>query len=108
MADLRLALEIGDCGISTFPIVRKSVIYTYRDGELENYNNYTWLHGRKPIDYEDGADNVNGGGFHAPTNGGSAYPEPMDIDEEPIAWEGANTEDTSALDGVLDSCLAVP
>ncbi|KAI0383258.1 transcriptional regulator of RNA polII, SAGA, subunit-domain-containing protein [Hypomontagnella monticulosa] len=107
MADLRLALQIGDCGISTFPIIRKSVIYTYRDGELENYSNYTWLHDRKPTDYEDGADNVNGGAFSGPTNGG-IYPEPMEIDEEPITWEGANTEDTSALDSVLDSCLAVP
>ncbi|KAI1483001.1 transcriptional regulator of RNA polII, SAGA, subunit-domain-containing protein [Daldinia eschscholtzii] len=105
MADLRLALEIGDCGISSFPIIRKSVIYNYRDGELENYNNYTWLHGQKPRDYEDS--NVNGAGQNGPVNGG-AYPEPMDIDEEPISWEGANTEDTSMLDSVLDSCLAVP
>lgn len=105
MADLRLALEIGDCGISSFPIIRKSVIYNYRDGELENYNNYTWLHGQKPREFEDSA--VNGAGQHGPMNGG-AYPEPMDIDEEPIAWEGANNEDTSMLDNVLDSCLAVP
>ncbi|KAF3058350.1 Transcriptional coactivator HFI1/ADA1 [Daldinia childiae] len=105
MADLRLALEIGDCGISSFPIIRKSVIYNYRDGELENYNNYTWLHDQKPRDFEDAA--INGTGQHGPMNGG-AYPEPMDIDEEPIVWEGANNEDTSMLDNVLDSCLAVP
>ncbi|OTA87402.1 hypothetical protein M434DRAFT_23962 [Hypoxylon sp. CO27-5] len=108
MADLRLALEIGDCGISTFPIIRKSVIYTYRDGELEHYNNYTWLHGRKPKDYEDsGAETINGGGFKALTNG-NTYPEPMDIDEESPVWEGSNNQDTAMLDGVLDSCLAVP
>ncbi|KAI1140555.1 transcriptional regulator of RNA polII, SAGA, subunit-domain-containing protein [Hypoxylon sp. FL0543] len=108
MADLRLALEIGDCGISTFPIIRKSVIYTYRDGELEHYNNYTWLHGRKPKDYgESGTENINGGDFKALTNGGT-YPEPMDIDEAAPPWEGASTEDTMMLDGVLDSCLAVP
>ncbi|KAI0833105.1 transcriptional regulator of RNA polII, SAGA, subunit-domain-containing protein [Hypoxylon sp. FL0890] len=108
MADLRLALEIGDCGISTFPIIRKSVIYTYRDGELEHYNNYTWLHGRKPKDYEEsGTGIVNGGGFKALTNG-STCPEPMDIDEEEPPWEGASIQDTIMLDGVLDSCLAVP
>ncbi|KAI1380707.1 transcriptional regulator of RNA polII, SAGA, subunit-domain-containing protein [Hypoxylon crocopeplum] len=108
MADLRLALEIGDCGISAFPIIRKSVIYTYRDGELENYNNYTWLHGRQPRIYEDsGANNVNGRDTRAITNGG-AYPEPMDVDEEQTTWEGASSEDAMMLDSVLDSCLAVP
>ncbi|KAI2606487.1 transcriptional regulator of RNA polII, SAGA, subunit-domain-containing protein [Hypoxylon fragiforme] len=108
MADLRLALEIGDCGISSFPIIRKSVTYNYRDGELENFNNYTWLHGRKPKDYGDSNnDIVNGTGLHAPTNG-VAYPEPMDIDEEPPAWDGASPQDVSMLDNVLDSCLAVP
>ncbi|OTB08957.1 hypothetical protein M426DRAFT_316247 [Hypoxylon sp. CI-4A] len=108
MADLRIALEIGDCGISSFPIVRKSVVYNYRDGELEHYNNYTWLHGHKPTYYEDSSIvKINGGGPHAITNG-NTYPEPMEIDEEPPAWEGADIQDTTMLDGVLDSCLAVP
>ncbi|KAI0885500.1 transcriptional regulator of RNA polII, SAGA, subunit-domain-containing protein [Annulohypoxylon maeteangense] len=110
MADLRLALEIGDCGIGTFPIIKKSVIYTYRDGELEHYDNYTWLDGRKPIDYGDsGTDTINGtgSGVRALTNGG-IYPEPMDIDEEPATWEGTSPQDLSMLDSILDSCLAVP
>ncbi|KAI2625726.1 transcriptional regulator of RNA polII, SAGA, subunit-domain-containing protein [Hypoxylon sp. NC1633] len=108
MADLRLSLEIGDCGISAFPIVRKLVINTFRDGELENYTNYTWLHGRKPKDYGDPrVENVNGNKSRALTNGG-AYPEPMDIDEEEPTWDGAAPDDMMMLDSVLDSCLAVP
>ncbi|KAI1389935.1 transcriptional regulator of RNA polII, SAGA, subunit-domain-containing protein [Hypoxylon trugodes] len=107
MADLRLALEIGDCGISTFPIIRKSVIYTYRDGELEHYNNYTWLPGHKPMDDGDSNTNKINGGSRALTNG-DTHPEPMDIDEDPLSWEGAGNQDTSMLDGVLDSCLAAP
>ncbi|KAI1104781.1 transcriptional regulator of RNA polII, SAGA, subunit-domain-containing protein [Jackrogersella minutella] len=107
MADLRLALELGDCGISSFPIIKKSVIYTYRDGELENYNNYTWLNGIKPRDYGDSGTTINGSGSHAITNGG-AYPEPMEIDEESPTWDGASPQDMSTLDGVLDSCLAAP
>ncbi|CAJ2502515.1 Uu.00g099090.m01.CDS01 [Anthostomella pinea] len=96
MADLRLAMEIGDCGVSNFPLVRKSVVYNYRDGELENYDNYTWLHGRKPL------------GLDGPLTNGTAHPDAMDIDEEPSPWEGTDPQDLQALDSVLDSCLAIP
>ncbi|KAI5861234.1 transcriptional regulator of RNA polII, SAGA, subunit-domain-containing protein [Durotheca rogersii] len=108
MADLRLALEIGDCGLGSFPTVRKSVVYNYRDGELEHYSNYTWLHGHKPEDLERvGTGVVNGAGPDPLTNGGF-LPEPMDIDDEEMAWEGASPQDMSGLDSVLDSCLAAP
>ncbi|KAI1081070.1 transcriptional regulator of RNA polII, SAGA, subunit-domain-containing protein [Whalleya microplaca] len=106
MADLRLALEIGDCGISTFPIIRKSVIYNYRDGELDHYNNYTWLHDRMPIDYEQTSKGgVNGGSSLTLTNG-EIHGDPMDIDDDPLGWDGTTTQDISMIDDVLDSCLA--
>ncbi|KAI0015122.1 transcriptional regulator of RNA polII, SAGA, subunit-domain-containing protein [Xylariomycetidae sp. FL0641] len=98
MADLRLALDIGDCGLTTFPIVRKQVTYNYRDGELENYNNYTYMPGYKPSELD---------GSQQLTNG-AAHPDAMDIDEEPSPWEGTTGTDMQALNGVLDSCLAVP
>ncbi|KAI1341415.1 transcriptional regulator of RNA polII, SAGA, subunit-domain-containing protein [Xylariaceae sp. FL0016] len=100
MADLRLALEIGDCGISAFPTVRKSVVYGYRDGELENYDNYTWLHGCKPLllDEEKQA---------AVFQNGGAEPDAMDIDEEENPWEGTSAQDMQSVDQVLDSVLAV-
>ncbi|XXH03905.1 Microtubule-nucleating Tub4p (gamma-tubulin) complex component [Hypoxylon texense] len=113
MADLRLALEIGDCGINTMPILRKSVINNYRDGELEKYNNYSYLHGANPKkrNYDDFvAGGVNGDRPRQLTNG-SVYHgvdrDVMEIDEEPT-WEGADSTDASRLDNVLDTCLAVP
>ena len=108
MADLRLALEMGDCGLSQFPIISKQILYNYREGELENWDDYTWLDVRES--------SVDKGGITATTatNGdqkqilpnGIDHADQMDIDEE-IWWEGAEEQDMDFLDGVLDSCLAV-
>lgn len=107
MADLGLAMQIGDCNLGSFPIIRKSVMYAYRDGELDNHDNYTWLHGRKPRDYGDfEVDQICIRNLAAPTTK-VAYPEPMDIDEEPV-WEGATTQETLKFDAVMDMCLAIP
>ncbi|KAI1778160.1 transcriptional regulator of RNA polII, SAGA, subunit-domain-containing protein [Hypoxylon cercidicola] len=109
MADLRLALEIGDCGVNTMPILRKVVMNNYRDGELENYDSYSWLHGFNPRkrNYDDfAAGGVNGGHPRILTNGG-VHAEAMEIDDE-LTWEGADPTDASRLDNVLDVCLAVP
>ncbi|RYP57516.1 hypothetical protein DL769_009431 [Monosporascus sp. CRB-8-3] len=95
IADLRLALDIGDCHLSSFPAVTKSIIYNYREGELEHWNDYTYIDGHKSTIFED----VGIGGIES-------YPEPMDIDtEDHGGWEGAETTDLQALDAVLDSCL---
>ncbi|KAI3342146.1 transcriptional regulator of RNA polII, SAGA, subunit-domain-containing protein [Ustulina deusta] len=107
MADLRLALEIGDCGISSLPTIRQSVLHTYRDGELDHYNNYTYVpgHTQSRVDIEstlNGVDSSHSGGM---TNG--AAPEPMDIDEESI-WVGTSLQDMQTLDNVLDGLLAMP
>lgn len=106
MADLRIALEMADCGLANFPIISKSVIYDYREGELENWNDYTYLDGRESAaekeDVEMGG--INGKKPDALPNG--VHDDPMDIDNE-IYWEGADPTDGEFLDSVLDSCLAV-
>ncbi|KAI1113939.1 transcriptional regulator of RNA polII, SAGA, subunit-domain-containing protein [Nemania sp. NC0429] len=113
MADLRLALEIGDCGISLLPTIRQSVLHTYRDGELEHYSNYTYLpgHAVSRIDEEsapNGVNGVNGGPHPSGMVNGVAAPDPMDIDEEESLWAGTSTQDMLALDSVLDGLLAIP
>ncbi|KAK0619286.1 transcriptional regulator of RNA polII, SAGA, subunit-domain-containing protein [Immersiella caudata] len=114
MTDLRIALSIGDCGMSNFPVVARSVIYGYREGELENWDDCTWIDGHDRIvdisDVEMTGTAINGKGkaVNLP-NGVSSHhanPDAMDIDSEPW-WEGADVGDGDFLDGVLDSCLAV-
>lgn len=104
MADVRVALEMGDTGMSTFPILMSQIMYGYREGELENWNDYTYAHDRQP---DGSADD-----FLAELNGADVFELPngqadlMDIDSEPW-WDGAENADVEMLDGVLDSCLAV-
>lgn len=104
MADLRLALEMGDTGMATFPILMAQVIYGYREGELENWNDYSYVHDRQPVG---GAGDtfwgeIEGGEAVEITNGPG---DAMDIDTEPW-WDGAENHDMEMLDGILDSCLA--
>jgi transcriptional coactivator HFI1/ADA1 len=110
MADVRLALEMGDCGLANFPIITKSVIYAYREGELENWDDYTYLDGRQRVveeedDVEMGGMNGAGNG-HEPLPNGVGHGDQMDIDND-MWWEGADPGDGDFLNGVLDSCLAV-
>ncbi|CAK7272370.1 hypothetical protein SEPCBS119000_005088 [Sporothrix epigloea] len=43
LAEFRIALEMADCGLTQFPIVGHSLMASYREGELENWDNHTWL-----------------------------------------------------------------
>ncbi|KAI2640131.1 transcriptional regulator of RNA polII, SAGA, subunit-domain-containing protein [Xylaria nigripes] len=109
MADLRLALEIGDCGISSFPTIRQSVLHHYRDGELEHYGNHTYMFGYTPSRVDEvaapnGIDGNHAGG--SLTNGEEA--DPMDLDEEESTWPGTGAQDMQALNNVLDGLLAIP
>ncbi|KAI0434347.1 transcriptional regulator of RNA polII, SAGA, subunit-domain-containing protein [Xylaria sp. FL1042] len=106
MADLKLALEIGDCGISSLPTIRQSVLHTYRDGELDHYNNYTYVpgHTHSRIDDESVLNGVASSHSSGIPNG--AVSEPMDIDEE-STWAGASSQDMQALDNVLEGLLAI-
>ncbi|KAK0726958.1 transcriptional regulator of RNA polII, SAGA, subunit-domain-containing protein [Lasiosphaeria miniovina] len=109
MSDLRLALEIGDCGLANFPVVAKSAVYGYREGELENWDDYTYADGREvkgeKEDVEMGGATTNGTKLDALPNG-VHHGDQMDIDTD-VWWEGADPGDGDFLDGVLDSCLAV-
>lgn len=98
MADVRIALETGDAGLFSFPIIQTQVLYGYREGELENWDDYTWINGEEParlVEEIGAADMSNGHG------------DAMDIDESEIWWEGADNQDMEMLDNVLDSCLTV-
>ncbi|KAK6074841.1 hypothetical protein SCUP234_04096 [Seiridium cupressi] len=103
MADLRLALDIGDCGLGSIPIVTTSVIYNYREGELEHWNDYSFINDWQPPEFDEGE--LSDTGPKALTNG-DVHAEPMDIDEQ-WGWEGTDAADMQQLDSVLDSCLAV-
>lgn len=123
IADLRLALEMGDCGLANFPIISKSVIYSYREGELENWDDYTYVDGRDRVTDLD-EDVVMGGvnGTAAataattttatattksePLVNGVGHGDLMDIDND-MWWQGGDTADGDLLNGVLDSCLTV-
>ncbi|KAK0720689.1 transcriptional regulator of RNA polII, SAGA, subunit-domain-containing protein [Lasiosphaeris hirsuta] len=115
MADLRIALEMGDCGMSNFPVIARSIIYGYREGELEDWDDHTWIDGRERItDLDVEMANtapvvVNGKKPESliPNGvGNHTVADHMDIDSE-TWWEGAEPSDGDFLDGVLDSCLAV-
>ncbi|KAF4961992.1 hypothetical protein FSARC_9898 [Fusarium sarcochroum] len=105
MSDLRLSLEMADTGMAQFPVLMTQVTYGYREGELENWDDYTWVYDHAPEGYteEKHSLNLNGGQVSELPNG---HPDAMDIDTESW-WEGAETQDSEMLDSVLDSCLAV-
>lgn len=110
MADLRLALEIGDCGLSSIPTVTKSVFHEYREGELENWNSYSFLEGHEPGNENSGED-VDMADVSNKTNtvtitNGVIHSGPMDVDDQ-WGWDGADPADGQTLDDILDSCLAV-
>ncbi|KAJ2901701.1 putative transcriptional coactivator HFI1 [Zalerion maritima] len=90
MGDVQLALEVNSCGIQNFPAVSMGVATAYRDGELEHYEDYT------TIDPET-KEITRALNPTRPTNGPSAnkamngsLPTAMDVDEEPIGWEGGD------------------
>lgn len=99
MADMRIALELSESGMAMFPILMTQVLYGYREGELEGWNDYTWLNNRRPPVTEQ-PDNVTN---DVKLNG---HTDPMDIDDD-LWWEGAGVGDGDTLDSMLDSCLLV-
>ena len=99
VADMRLALEMADSGMAPFPVLMAQVLYSYREGELEHWNEYTWAHGRVPI-IEELPETNNGQSL---LNG---HADAMDVDND-IWWDGADNQDMDMIDGILDSCLLV-
>lgn len=47
LAELRIALEMGDCGLTQFPVIGHSLMYNYHEGELENWDDHAWVDGRE-------------------------------------------------------------
>ena len=99
MADMRLALEMADTGMAHFPILMTQVVYGWREGELEYWDDYSWVNGQRPAIEELPVANDE----QALANG---YLDSMDIDND-VWWDGADGKDVDMLDGILDSCLVV-
>ena len=102
-SDLRLALEIGDCGLGQMPVVVQKVMGGYLEGELEDY-------GREDEDEDGQGDGPNErmNGIEATTDGthGIHGDEPS-IDEPDWGWEGGGAADHEKLNSLLDECLAI-
>lgn len=106
IADLHLALDIADCGMSQFPVMVRSLLNGYRDGELENMNDHYYLDGRKPSTPNGVDSDIAMAGTREDNKqqlpNGVPHEDAMEIDDE-YFWAGANEEDLDGLDAVLDS-----
>lgn len=114
IGDLRLALELGDCGIGQMPVVMESVMCGYREGELEGWDDYSFLPTIQGLALETlEADE------DAMMIGNAPYinchdvkvkqyvDEELEAIDETWGWDGAGPEDRENLNNLLDSCLAV-
>lgn len=106
MADVRTALEIGDCGLGQMPVIVEQIIFGYREGELEAWNDYSFLEGYAPADVVELDGDIEMGGMNAsePVNGINGHAHEPDIDS---GWIGGESDDKLDLDNLLDSCLAI-
>ncbi|KAG8169090.1 hypothetical protein KVR01_001839 [Diaporthe batatas] len=106
IADLHLALDIADCGMSQFPVMVRSLLNGYRDGELETMNDHYYLDGRQTATSNGADTDIIMAGTQVAKNqqlpNGVPHDDAMDIDDE-YFWAGANDEDLEGLDAVLDS-----
>ncbi|RDA87158.1 hypothetical protein CP532_4244 [Ophiocordyceps camponoti-leonardi (nom. inval.)] len=103
MADMRLSLELADSGMAQFPALRTQTMFGYRDGELENWEDYTWVGGQRPDPIEAGG---GGGASREQQKALNGHAEPMDVDGGDAWWDGSESQDVDMLDDVLESCLA--
>jgi transcriptional coactivator HFI1/ADA1 len=112
MADVRTALEMGDCGLGQMPVVIRQIMSGYREGELEAYNDFSWPSGYGPqtgideaLDEDVKMGNMNGANGINGLNGlKETHDLPTELDD--FGWEGGELESKTALDNLLDSCLA--
>lgn len=107
VADMRIALDMTECGMANFPVIVKSLLYNYREGELEGWDDYSYIEGYEKagddkMDYE--MTHVNGHRTPLLPNG-TGFVEPMEIDGDGDHWAGTNADDNDLIDSLLDSCL---
>ena len=109
MSDLRLALEVGDCGLGQMPTVVQKVMGGYLEGELADY-------GREDEDKNHQGDGPSErmNGIKAITNGANGvhgvhgvHGDEPSIDESDWGWEGGGAADREKLNSLLDECLAI-
>lgn len=106
MADVRTALELGDCFLGQTQAVAQQIFLGYREGEVEAWDEYSWPQDYVKADREVKQVDIEMGGMHG-VNGTNGVNGHAHEDGDDWGWEGAETEDISALDSLLDSCLAV-
>lgn len=112
MADVRTALEMGDCGLGQMPVVIRQIMSGYREGELEAYNDFSWPSGYGPqtVIGEALDEDVKMGDMHGANGiyGLNGLKETHDLPAEldDFGWEGGELGSKTALDNLLDSCLA--
>lgn len=99
MSDMRTALEIGDCGLGQMPIMVRQIMLGYREGEVESWDDYSWLPSYEQGFILDDEGDIEMGGVNGVNN--------RHVELDDYGWEGGEYEDKSALDSVLDSCLAI-
>jgi transcriptional coactivator HFI1/ADA1 len=115
MADLRTALELGDCGLGQMPVAVEQIMFGYREGELEGWNDYTWLKPGGLVKAEQTHNDVVMNGMdHSQSNGSNGinganghYVDEELADVDDWGWEGAGIDDRDNLNSLLDSCLAI-
>lgn len=117
MADFRTALEMGDCGIGQMPIVIEQILFGYREGELEEWEEYSFPNGYSKAVGEEHDNDVIMGGISAHhinsvnganiINGTNGHLEDDLSDADGWGWEGTSAHDRDGLNSLLDSCLAV-
>ncbi|RDW91155.1 hypothetical protein BP5796_02320 [Coleophoma crateriformis] len=105
MADVRTALEIGDCGLGQMPSVVQQIMFGYREGELEGWDEYSWPNNYAPGPGMDEDVEMSGMNPEGESNGLNGHV--ADDSDDDWGWEGAAPQDRDALDSLLDSCLAI-
>ena len=109
MHDLRLALEVGDCGLGQFPVVIGKVMNGPQEGWFEEFlartkEDEAW---RMKVEQtkRDRLARISGNSVHG-VNGAQDHEIEEDEDED-WGWEGGSAHDRGQLNALLDECLAI-
>jgi transcriptional coactivator HFI1/ADA1 len=97
---------LGDCGLGQMPVVVQQIMLGYREGEVEAWDDYSWPEPYVRVVGEDVDVDIEMGGVTGiyGMNGVNGH---VTDENDDYGWEGADSEDKTALDSLLDSCLAI-